>query len=58
MEKIEVEILDKHRNYLQYYIPDDYYWGIGIENETYFEMSKLLEVDIKKFYTKKIYNTT
>lgn len=52
MEKIEVEILDKHRNYLQYYIPDDYYWGIGIENETYFEMSKLLEVDKKKFYTK------
>jgi len=52
MEKIEVEILDKHRNYLSYYKPNDLFWGIGIENETYLEFSKKLEIDPKKFYTK------
>jgi hypothetical protein len=52
MEKIEVEILDKHKNYMQYYIPNDLYWGIGIENETYLEFSKKLDIDPKKFYIK------
>lgn len=52
MSKIEVEILDKHKNYLQYYKPNDLYWGIGIENEMYLEMSKPLKVDKRFFYTK------
>lgn len=52
MDKIQVELLDKHRNYLQFYIPDDTYWGIGIEHETYFEMSKPLNIDPSIFYTK------
>ena len=37
MEKIIVELLDKHRNYINQYMPNDYYWGIGIENEIYLE---------------------
>jgi len=52
MDKIQVEILDKHRNYLQYYKPNDVYWGVGIEHETYFEFSKLLPIDPDTFYIK------
>lgn len=29
---------DKHSKYLKYYQPDDIFWGIGIENETYLEI--------------------
>jgi hypothetical protein len=50
MDKIEVEILDKHRNYLQYYKPNDTYWGLGIEHETYFELSQKLIVNPTIFY--------
>ena len=49
---IQVEALEKHQYYASKYIPNDIYWGIGIENEVYFEMSKPLEIDIKTFYTK------
>jgi len=52
MDKIQVEILDKHRNYLQYYKPNDTYWGVGIEHETYFEFSHMLNVNPDIFYTK------
>ena len=52
MEKIEVEILEKHKNYMKYYKPNDLYWGLGIENETYLEFSKKLDIDPTKFYTK------
>ena len=51
-EKIEVEILEKHRNYIDHYKPNDYYWGLGIENETYLEMSSKLDIDTTKFYSK------
>jgi hypothetical protein len=51
MDKIQVEILDKHRNYLQYYKPNDIYWGLGIEHETYFEFSQKLSVNPDTFYT-------
>ena len=51
MDKIQVEILDKHRNYLQYYKADDIYWGLGIEHETYLEMSQKLIVNTQAFYT-------
>ncbi len=50
MDKIEVEILDKHRNYLRYYQANDIFWGIGIENETYLEMSKQLDICDNSFY--------
>jgi len=50
MEKIQVELLDKHRNYLQFYKPDDIYWGIGIEHETYFELSNRLNINPEIFY--------
>ena len=45
MEKINVELLDKHKIYLDKYKPNDIYWGIGIENETYLEMSKKYNID-------------
>ena len=51
MDKISVDILDKHRNYLQYYKPNDTYWGVGIEHETYFEFSQLLNINPIIFYT-------
>ena len=50
MEKIQVEILEKHRNYLKDYKPNDLYWGIGIENEVYLEFSKKYYFDNKDFY--------
>ena len=30
----------KHIRYLSYYKANDYYWGIGIENETYFQFDE------------------
>jgi len=51
-DKIQVEIYDKHRNFIKYYKPNDTYWGLGIENEVYLQMSKPLKVDPKFFYTK------
>jgi len=30
---------EKHKRYYAYYRPNDYYWGIGIENESYFQFS-------------------
>lgn len=51
-EKIEVELLDKHRNFIKYYKSNDTYWGIGIENEVYLEMSLPLNINPKVFYTK------
>ena len=29
---------EKHKKYYSSYIPNDYFWGIGIENETYLEV--------------------
>ena len=52
-DKIQVELLDKHRNYFDKYIPNDIYWGIGIENETYLEMGKNILTD-KNFFIKQI----
>jgi len=49
---IQVEALEKHQYYALKYIPNDIYWGIGIENEVYFEMSNSLDIDVKTFYTK------
>uniref|UniRef100_A0A6C0D692 Uncharacterized protein n=1 Tax=viral metagenome TaxID=1070528 RepID=A0A6C0D692_9ZZZZ len=35
---------DKHKKYYSSYIPNDLFWGIGIENETYLEVSSIPEV--------------
>lgn len=32
--------LPKHERYFSQYKPHDFYWGLGIENETYIEMGK------------------
>jgi hypothetical protein len=37
-DKIQVEIYDKHRDFIKHYIPNDTYWGLGIENEVYLEI--------------------
>ena len=31
---------EKHVRYNTQYLPNDYFWGIGIENETYFQLEK------------------
>jgi hypothetical protein len=31
---------EKHTRYLSAYKPNDYFWGLGIENETYLQFSK------------------
>jgi hypothetical protein len=36
--------LDKHRDYKTHYQPNDTYWGIGLEHETYLETNKLKQV--------------
>lgn len=40
-----VELLEKHKDYLNKYVPDDIYWGIGIENECYLEFEYHREVN-------------
>ena len=40
--------LEKHQKYKQAYKPNDYYWGLGVEHETYLETSKLKQVTIKE----------
>jgi hypothetical protein len=40
--------LEKHQKYKQSYRPNDFYWGIGVEHETYFETSKLKQVSLKE----------
>lgn len=35
--------LDKHKHYKRSYKPDDVYWGLGIENETYIQILPDLE---------------
>ena len=52
MNKINVELLDKHRNYLDKYKPNDLYWGIGIENETYLKMTKNMKIEPNNYYEK------
>jgi hypothetical protein len=33
--------LPKHERYVHSYQPNDYYWGLGIENETYLELDSI-----------------
>jgi len=39
--------LPKHAKYKQYYKPNDTYWGLGVEHETYLETSKLKQVSLQ-----------
>lgn len=36
--------LDKHKKYKSAYKANDFYWGLGVEHETYLESSKLKQV--------------
>jgi len=38
--------LPKHKKYHQYYKPNDTFWGLGVEHETYLETSKLKQVTL------------
>ncbi len=38
--------LPKHKKYKQYYKPNDTFWGLGVEHETYLETSKLKQVTL------------
>ena len=40
--------LEKHKKYKNSYRPNDFYWGIGVEHETYIETSKLKQVCLKE----------
>lgn len=39
--------LDKHKKYKNSYKPNDFFWGLGIEHETYIETSKLKQITLK-----------
>jgi hypothetical protein len=40
--------LEKHQKYKTAYKPNDFYWGLGIEHETYLETSKLKQITVKE----------
>ena len=42
---------DKHTRYLSAYKPNDYFWGLGIENETYLQFSRMYSHPTTGIYT-------
>jgi len=40
-------VLEKHKRYGDVYVKNDFFWGIGIECESYFEMTKPVSVTDK-----------
>jgi hypothetical protein len=40
--------LEKHKKYKTAYKPNDFYWGLGVEHETYIETSKLKQITLKE----------
>jgi hypothetical protein len=40
--------LEKHKKYKTAYKPNDFYWGLGVEHETYLETNKLKQVTLKE----------
>jgi hypothetical protein len=40
--------LEKHQKYKTAYKPNDFFWGLGVEHETYLETSKLKQVSLKE----------
>ena len=43
-----VRALEKHQKYKNSYKPNDTYWGLGVEHETYIETSKLKQITLKE----------
>lgn len=43
-----VRTLEKHHKYKNAYRPNDIYWGLGIEHETYIETSKLKQITLRE----------
>jgi len=44
--------LEKHQKYKTAYKPNDFFWGLGVEHETYLETSKLKQItprDLKEY---------
>lgn len=39
-----MEVLEKHKRYLEHHVPGEVFWGLGIENETYIELFEGKEV--------------
>lgn len=39
---------EKHAKYRVAYKPNDIYWGLGVEHETYLETSKLKKISLKE----------
>lgn len=33
-----MEVLEKHKRYLEHHVPGEVFWGLGLENETYIEL--------------------
>lgn len=40
--------LEKHQKYKHSYKPNDFFWGLGVEHETYLETSKLKQITLKE----------
>jgi hypothetical protein len=40
--------LEKHQKYKTAYRANDFYWGLGVEHETYIETSKLKQITLKE----------
>lgn len=40
--------LEKHQKYKNAYRPNDFFWGLGVEHETYLETSKLKQITLKE----------
>jgi hypothetical protein len=40
--------LEKHQKYKALYKPNDFYWGLGVEHETYIETSKMKQITLKE----------
>jgi hypothetical protein len=47
----KINIQNKHSKYIDYYIKNDLFWGIGIENELYLEFENKIKVT-KDFFIK------
>lgn len=40
--------LEKHKKYKLAYKPNDFYWGLGVEHETYIETNKLKQITLRE----------
>lgn len=42
-----LEVQEKHKKYKTAYKPNDFYWGLGVEHETYLETAKFKQISLK-----------